>query len=148
VVSDVPVDDEAPLVTSGISRSVGAQSFGGAHRGRVCVHVFIGVSVHACCVCVVLCNSQKNKSLFALTLWLIYITSYNNNSSFNIFRSYFILLLLNHLAFSTILTVKFTYFLLYNISGILPSTSQHVSVLDGKSQGYMAYSTRTGGNFH
>jgi hypothetical protein len=49
VVSDVPVDDEAPLVTSGISRSVGAQSFGGAHRGRVCVPIFIGVSVRVCC---------------------------------------------------------------------------------------------------
>jgi hypothetical protein len=48
-VSDIPVDDEAPSVTSGISRSVGAQSFGGAHRGRVCVRVFIGVGVHACC---------------------------------------------------------------------------------------------------
>jgi hypothetical protein len=48
VVSDVPVDDETPIVTSGISRSVGAQSFEGAHRGRVCVCVFIGVSVHAC----------------------------------------------------------------------------------------------------
>jgi hypothetical protein len=48
VLSDVPVDDETPLVTSGISRS-GAQSFGGAHRGRVCVRVFIGVSVRACC---------------------------------------------------------------------------------------------------
>jgi hypothetical protein len=40
---------EAPLVTSGISRSAGAQSFGGAHRGRVYVRVFIGVSVCACC---------------------------------------------------------------------------------------------------
>jgi hypothetical protein len=49
VVSDIPVDDEAPLVTSGISRSVSAQSFGGAHRGRVCVRVFIGVSVRVCC---------------------------------------------------------------------------------------------------
>jgi hypothetical protein len=49
VVSDVPVDDEAPVVTSRISRSVGAQSFGGAHRGRVCLRVFIGVSVRACC---------------------------------------------------------------------------------------------------
>jgi hypothetical protein len=49
VVSDVPVDDEAALVTSGIYKSVGAQSFGGAHRGRVCVRVFIGVSVRACC---------------------------------------------------------------------------------------------------
>jgi hypothetical protein len=29
--------------------SAGAQSFGGAHRGRVCVHVFIWVSVHECC---------------------------------------------------------------------------------------------------
>jgi hypothetical protein len=51
VVSDVPVDDEAPMATSGISRSVGAQPFGGAHRGRVCVRVFIKVSVRACCEC-------------------------------------------------------------------------------------------------
>jgi hypothetical protein len=36
-------------VTSGISRLVGAQSFGGAHRDRVCVRVFIGLSVRACC---------------------------------------------------------------------------------------------------
>jgi hypothetical protein len=39
------------MVTSGISRSAGAQSFGGAHRGRICVRVFIGVSVRACCEC-------------------------------------------------------------------------------------------------
>jgi hypothetical protein len=49
VVSDIPVDDEAPLVTLGISRYAGAQSFGGTHRGRVCVRVLIGVSVRACC---------------------------------------------------------------------------------------------------
>jgi hypothetical protein len=49
VVSDVPVDEEALVVTSRISRSPGVQSFGGAHRGRACVHVFIGVSVCACC---------------------------------------------------------------------------------------------------
>jgi hypothetical protein len=48
VVSDVPVDDKAPVVTSRTSRSAGASSFGGAHRGRVCVRVFIGVSVRAC----------------------------------------------------------------------------------------------------
>jgi hypothetical protein len=41
VVSDVPVDDEAPLVTSGISISADAQSFGGAYRDRVCVRVCI-----------------------------------------------------------------------------------------------------------
>jgi hypothetical protein len=34
---------------SGSSRSAGAQFFGGAHRDRVCVRVFIGVSVRACC---------------------------------------------------------------------------------------------------
>ena len=49
MVSDVPVDNEAPVVTSGIFKSAGAQSFGGAHRDRVCVHVFIGVSVRVCC---------------------------------------------------------------------------------------------------
>jgi hypothetical protein len=37
------------LVTSGISRSAGAQSFEGAHRDKVCVCVFIEVSVRACC---------------------------------------------------------------------------------------------------
>jgi hypothetical protein len=37
------------MVTSGIARSVGAQSFRGAHRGRVCARVFIGVSVRAFC---------------------------------------------------------------------------------------------------
>jgi hypothetical protein len=61
VVSDVPVDDEALLVTPGISKSAGAQSFGGAHRGRVCVRVFIGVSVCACCerLCCTVSFSKK-----------------------------------------------------------------------------------------
>jgi hypothetical protein len=36
-------------LTSRISRSAGTQSFEGAHRGRVSVHVFIGVSMRACC---------------------------------------------------------------------------------------------------
>jgi hypothetical protein len=49
VVSDVPVNDEVLVVTSRISRSAGAQSFGGAHMGRICVHIFIRVSVRACC---------------------------------------------------------------------------------------------------
>jgi len=30
------------VVTSRIFRSAGAQFFGGAHRGRVCVRIFIG----------------------------------------------------------------------------------------------------------
>ena len=45
VVGDVPVDSEAPVVTSSISRFAGpTQFFGGAHRDRVCVHAFIRVS--------------------------------------------------------------------------------------------------------
>jgi hypothetical protein len=40
---DVPVDSEAPVVTSSISRlDPPAESFGGAHRGRECVRAFIG----------------------------------------------------------------------------------------------------------
>jgi hypothetical protein len=34
---------------SGISKSASAQSSGGAHSVRVCVRIFIGVSVRACC---------------------------------------------------------------------------------------------------
>ena len=48
---DVPVDSEASMVISSISRpDPPAQYFGGAHRGRVCVCAFIGVSVCACTV--------------------------------------------------------------------------------------------------
>ena len=44
VVGDVPVDSETPVVTS----SVPAQSFRGAHRGRIYLCVFIRVSVRVC----------------------------------------------------------------------------------------------------
>jgi hypothetical protein len=63
-------------VTSGISRTAGAQSFGGAHRGRVrgrvCVRVFIWVSVRACCErlrCTV--SFKKNRSVHEGTCDLI-----------------------------------------------------------------------------
>jgi hypothetical protein len=46
---DAPVDSEAPVVTSSISRTdPPAQSFGGAHRGRVCMRAFIGMGVCLC----------------------------------------------------------------------------------------------------
>jgi hypothetical protein len=52
---DVPVDSETFLVTDFLNLKIkSAQSYEGAHRGRVCVHVFVGVSVHTCmsiCVC-------------------------------------------------------------------------------------------------
>jgi hypothetical protein len=72
VVSDVLVDDEAPLVTSGISRSAGAQSFEGAHRGSVCVRVFIGVSVRACCEhlrCTMLIPKKKKSCILMTLVW-------------------------------------------------------------------------------
>ena len=49
VIGDLPVDSEASLVTSSILRFASpTQFFGGAHRGRVCVHTFIEVSVRSC----------------------------------------------------------------------------------------------------
>jgi hypothetical protein len=54
---DVPIDSKMILVTDFINLKIKpAQSFRCAHRGRVCVHVFIGVSAHTCmsiCVCTV-----------------------------------------------------------------------------------------------
>jgi hypothetical protein len=49
VINGVPVNKEAPMVTSIISISVWYLSFESAHRGRVYVRVFIRVSVRACC---------------------------------------------------------------------------------------------------
>jgi hypothetical protein len=54
---DVSIDSKMTLVTDFINLKIKpAQSFRCAHRGRVCVHVFIGVSAHTCmsiCVCTV-----------------------------------------------------------------------------------------------
>jgi hypothetical protein len=48
---DVPVDSEASVVTSSISRpDLLAQSFGGAHRGRMYVCAFIGAWKYTVCV--------------------------------------------------------------------------------------------------
>ena len=49
VVCDVSVGSEAHVVTSSISRFASpTQFFGGAHRGRVCMRAFIGLSVRLC----------------------------------------------------------------------------------------------------
>jgi hypothetical protein len=54
---DVPVNNETLLVNGFVNLKIKpAQSFGDAHRGRVCVRVFIGVSARTCmsiCVCTV-----------------------------------------------------------------------------------------------
>ena len=44
MVADMPVDSETSVVTSSILRFVGpTRFFGGAHRDRVCIHVFIAM---------------------------------------------------------------------------------------------------------
>jgi hypothetical protein len=57
VEGNVPVDSDALLVTDFVNLKIEpAQSFGGAHRDRLCVRVFIVVSAHTCiniCVCIV-----------------------------------------------------------------------------------------------
>jgi hypothetical protein len=68
---DVTVDNESLLMTDFVNLKIKlTQSFGGAHRGRVCVRVFIGVSAHMCMsirVCIV---SQKK-----VRLWFPSLTS-------------------------------------------------------------------------
>jgi hypothetical protein len=46
---DIPVDSEMLLMTDFVNLKIKlTQSFRGAHRGRVCVRVFIGVSARTC----------------------------------------------------------------------------------------------------
>jgi hypothetical protein len=70
----VSVDNEALLVTDFVNLKIKpAQSFRGAHRGRMYVRVFIGVSAHTCmsiCVCIVFLKKKLKyrllESLFVL----------------------------------------------------------------------------------
>ena len=49
MVGNVLLDNETSMVTSSISRFANpTQFFGGAHRDRVCIRMFIGVSVRLC----------------------------------------------------------------------------------------------------
>jgi hypothetical protein len=54
---DVSVDSEILLMIDFVNLKIkSTQSFRGAHRGRVCVCVFINMSAHTCmniCVCTV-----------------------------------------------------------------------------------------------
>jgi hypothetical protein len=65
----VPVDNETLLVADFVNLNIKpAQSFGGAHKGRVYVRVFIGVNAHMCmsiCICTIflkknsVCSQKK-----------------------------------------------------------------------------------------
>jgi hypothetical protein len=60
---DVSIDSETLLVTDFVNLKIKlAQSFGGIHRDRVYVRVFIGVSAHTCMstyVCTVFLKKKK-----------------------------------------------------------------------------------------
>jgi hypothetical protein len=78
---NVPIDSVTLLVTDFVNLKIKpAQFFGGAHRGRVCVLVFIGVSDRACMsiyVCTVFLKKHKwflrQVSLFFLIVSLFYL---------------------------------------------------------------------------
>jgi hypothetical protein len=61
---DVPINSDALLVTDFMNLKIKpTQSFGGAHRDKMCVRVFIGVSARTCmsiCVCIVFLKKLYN----------------------------------------------------------------------------------------
>jgi hypothetical protein len=67
---DVPIDSDALLVANFVNLKIKpSQYFGGAHKGRIRVCVFIWVSAHTCmsiCVCTV-CLKKKRKRKGILT---------------------------------------------------------------------------------
>jgi hypothetical protein len=60
---DVPVNSEMLLVIDFVNLNIkSAQFFGGAHKDRMCVRVFIGVSAHTCItiyVCIVFIKKYR-----------------------------------------------------------------------------------------
>jgi hypothetical protein len=56
---DVPVDSETLLVTDFMNLKIKPiQSFRGVHRGKMYVHIFIGVSI---CVCTIFLEKIKGR---------------------------------------------------------------------------------------
>jgi hypothetical protein len=52
----VSIDNESLFVTDIINLKIkSVQSFGGANKNRVCVYVFIGMSIHMC-INIYVCN--------------------------------------------------------------------------------------------
>jgi hypothetical protein len=61
---DIPIDSDAFLMTDFMNLKIKpTQSFKGAHRDRVCVRVFIGVSTYTCMSIYVF---QKNKEVITI----------------------------------------------------------------------------------
>jgi hypothetical protein len=69
---DVPVDSDVILVTNFVNFKIKpAQSFKCAHKGRVCVCVFIGMRARTCmiiCVCTVFLKKKSCKTNAVCTI--------------------------------------------------------------------------------
>jgi hypothetical protein len=67
VESDAPVNSETLLITDFMNLKIKpAQSFRYAHRCRMCIRIFIGVSVHTCiriCVCTLFLKKVARKEI-------------------------------------------------------------------------------------
>jgi hypothetical protein len=67
VEDDIPIDSETLLMTDFMNLKIKlTHYFRCAHRSRVCVHIFIGISAYICmsiCVCTVLLKKINNTIL-------------------------------------------------------------------------------------
>jgi hypothetical protein len=71
---NVPIDSEAILVTDFVNlKSV--QSFEGAHKNRMYMHVFIGMSAHTCmCMSIYVCTVfLKKRTLDQIIVFICYL---------------------------------------------------------------------------
>jgi hypothetical protein len=59
---DIPVDSESLLITNFVNLKIkSVKSFEGAHRGRMCMSIFIGVNAHTCMSIYICTVSKKRK---------------------------------------------------------------------------------------
>jgi hypothetical protein len=63
---DIPIDSETLLVIDFVNLKIkSVQSFGEAHRGRICVRVFVGVSARTCMSIYVCTVFLKKKTIIS-----------------------------------------------------------------------------------
>jgi hypothetical protein len=84
---DVPIDSESLLVTDFVNLKIKqTQSFGGAHRDRMCVHVFIEISTRTCmsiCVYTVVLKNPTHLTFYWQTneFGIVAFLFYNNQKN-------------------------------------------------------------------
>jgi hypothetical protein len=67
--ADVPIDSKVLLVTNFMNLKIKpTQSFECAHRGRICVHVFIEMGVHMCMTIYIFTVFLKNNNPLEISM--------------------------------------------------------------------------------